>query len=234
MSDLFGALGQAWPRLLLYPGGLSAVLAALIFARLRGVRRFATPTSAGLIDLLPPLSVMTLLPLAPAAPFPYGLDLLTALALLLWPALRRAAVERCDLLQLAAQSLPVLLAGCALASAVGTLDLSGLLRWPSTPARQVAFLLGTGAWLAAIPRLALPQPTLADASSALGLMLIGVLPLSASLSAILTAAPTGVVIAASVTLAAVGTVACQRLPARWVNLGAVAAVTATVGILLDI
>lgn len=233
MSDLFGALGQAWPRLLLYPGGVSAVLAALIFARLRGVRQFATLTSAGLVDLLPPLSVITLLPLAPAAPFPYGLDLLTALALLLWPALRRAATERCDPHQLAAQYLPALLAVSALASAVGTLDLSGLLQWPSTPARQAAFLLGAGAWLAAIPRLAPPQSALAAASSALGLMLIGVLPLSASLSAILTTAPAGVVIAASMTLATAGTIACQRLPARWVNLWAVAAVAATVGILLD-
>lgn len=85
MSDLLGALGQAWPRLLLYPGGLSAMLAVVMFARLRGVTITRDRHITTLIDTLPPLCVLTLLPLAPAASFAYGLDLATTLLLLMWP-----------------------------------------------------------------------------------------------------------------------------------------------------
>ncbi|OAN46924.1 hypothetical protein A6A03_11495 [Chloroflexus islandicus] len=233
MSDLLGAFGQAWLRLLLYPGGLSAVLAALVLARLRGIRQLEPLTAPRLLDLLPPLSAIALLPLAPAASFPYGLDLPTAVTLLLWPELRRAAAERRDPHQLAAHYLPTFLAAIALASAAGTFDLSGLLRWPSTPVRQAALLLGAGAWIAAIPRLAPPQPHLAAACSALGLMLIGVLPLSAAINTIAAAAPAWLGVAAAITIALAGMAAARRLPVQWGYVWASAALVAASGVLLD-
>lgn len=232
MSELLGALGLAWPRLLLYPGGLSAILAAFILMRLRGVRYLERPTSAGLLDLLPPLSVIALLPLAPAAPFPYGLDLPTATILLLWPALRRAAHERTDLQLLVTLCAPMLFAALTLASAASTFDLSGLLRWPPEPARQVAFVLGAGAWIAAVPRLLPPHPELASACSALGLLLIGTLPLIAGISAIAAATPAWLVVAAAMALATAGIVGFQRLPAQWTYLWAGAALIATGGVMI--
>lgn len=232
MSDLLGAFGQGWPRLLIYPGGLSAVLAALLLARVRGIRQMESLTAPRLLDLLPPLSAIALLPLAPAASFPYGLDLPTAVTLLLWPELRRAAAERCDPHQLAAHYLPAFLAVLALASATGTFDLSGLLRWPSTPVRQAAFLLGAGAWIVAIPRLAPPQPNIAAACSALGLVLVGILPLSASINTI-AAAPAWLGIAAAMAIALTGLAASRRLPVQWGYGWAIAALVATSGVLLD-
>ncbi|MCS6887657.1 hypothetical protein [Chloroflexus sp.] len=232
MSELLGALGNAWLRLLLYPGGLSAMLAAFILMRLRGVRHLKRPTSAGLLDLLPPLCVITLLPLAPAAPFPYGLDLLTAMLLLLWPALRRAATERAEPQSLAAQYIPMALAALNLASAANTLELSGLLRWPPEPARQVAFVLGAGAWIAAVPRLVPPHPELASACSALGLLLIGTLPLIAGISVIAAATPAWLVVAAAMALATAGIVGFQRLPAQWTYLWAGAALIAAGGVMI--
>lgn len=233
MSDLLGAFGQAWLRLLLYPGGLSAVLAALILARLRGIQQFEPLTAPRLLDLLPPLSAIALLPLAPAASFPYGLDLPTAVTLLLWPELRRAAAERCDPHQLAAHYLPAFLAAIALVSAAGAFDLSGLLRWPSTPVRQATFLIGAGAWIAAIPRLAPPQPHLAAACSALGLMLIGVLPLSAAINTIATTAPAWLGVAAAMAITLAGMAAARRLPVQWGYAWASAALAAAGGVLLD-
>jgi hypothetical protein len=181
MSDILGALGQAWPRLLLYPGGISALLMVLIVARLRGI----PPATLGpftLIDLLPPLSVITLLPLTPAAPFAYGLDVPTALLMLLWPSFRRAARERIAPQQMLEWYLPLLIAATALVSVTTTLDLSGLLRWPAEPLRQLCFLLGVLAWIAALPPVTSLQSNLAGACSEVGLLLIGVLPLIAGLS----------------------------------------------------
>ncbi|WP_298405312.1 hypothetical protein [uncultured Chloroflexus sp.] len=232
MSDLLGTFGQGWPRLLLYPGGLSAVLAALLLARVRGIRQMEPLTAPRLIDLLPPLSAIALLPLAPAAAFAYSLDLLTAVTLLLWPELRRAAAERCDPNQLAAQYLPTFLAALALVSAAGTFELSGLLRWPPSPMRQAAFLLGAGAWIVAIPRLAPPQPHLAAACSALGLMLVGILPLSAAINTI-TVAPAWLSVAAAMAIALAGIAASCRLPVQWGYGWAIAALVATSGVLLD-
>ncbi len=181
MSDILGALGQAWPRLLLYPGGISALLMVLIVARLRGI----PPATLGLftlIDLLPPLSVITLLPLSPAAPFAYGLDLPTALLLLLWPSFRRAAQERIAPQSMYERYLPLLIAATALVSVTTTLDLSGLLHWPAEPLRRLGILLGALAWIAAVPLITSLQNDLAGACSEVGLLLIGVLPLIAGLS----------------------------------------------------
>lgn len=232
MSDLLGAFGQAWLRLLLYPGGLSAVLAALLLARVRGIRHMEPLTAPRLLDLLPPLSAVALLPLAPAVSFPYSLDLPTAVTLLLWPELRRAAVEHRDPQQRAAHYLPAFLAALALASAAGSFELNALLRWPPSPIRQAAFLLGAGAWIVAIPRLAPPQPNIAAACSALGLVLVGVLPLSAAINTIATA-PAWLGIAAAMTIALAGIAAARRLPVQWGYVWAIAALVATSGVLLD-
>jgi hypothetical protein len=181
MSDILGALGQAWSRLLLYPGGLSAVLMVLIVARLRGIP-LATVGPFTLLDLLPSLGVITLLPLTPAAPFAYGLDVPTALLMLLWPSFRRAARERIAPQQMLEWYLPLLIAATALVSVTTTLDLSGLLRWPAEPLRQLCFLLGVLAWIAALPPVTSLQSNLAGACSEVGLLLIGVLPLIAGLN----------------------------------------------------
>ncbi len=181
MSDILGALGQAWPRLLLYPGGLSAVLMVLIVARLRGIP-LATVGPFTLLDLLPPLGVITLLPLSPAAPFDYGLDMPTALLLLLWPSFRRAAQERIAPQPMLEWYLPLLIAATALVSVTTTLDLSGLLHWPAEPLRRLGFLLGALAWIAAVPPITSSQHDLSVACSEVGLLLMGVLPLIAGLS----------------------------------------------------
>lgn len=233
MSDLLGAFGQAWPRLLIYPGGLSAVLAALLLARVRGIRHMEPLTAPRLLDLLPPLSAIALLPLAPAAAFPYGLDVLTAVTLLLWPELRRAAAERRDPHQPAGYYLPAFLAALALASAAGSFELNALLRWPPSPIRQAAFLLGAGAWIASIPRLSPPQPHLTAACSAWGLTLVGVLPLSAAVNTIAAAAPAWLGVAAAMAIALAGIAAARHLPVQWGYVWAIAALVATGGVLLD-
>jgi hypothetical protein len=222
MSDILGALGQAWPRLLLYPGGISALLMVLIVARLRGI----PPATLGpftLIDLLPPLSVITLLPLTPAAPFAYGLDVPTALLMLLWPSFRRAARERIAPQQMLEWYLPLLIAATALVSVTTTLDLSGLLRWPAEPLRQLCFLLGVLAWIAALPPVTSLQSNLAGACSEVGLLLIGVLPLIAGLSTlpIINQIPPLILVPATLIVAviAAGSTRHLSLPARYLLAG---------------
>jgi len=222
MSDILGALGQAWPRLLLYPGGISALLMVLIVARLRGI----PPATLGpftLIDLLPPLSVITLLPLTPAAPFAYGLDVPTALLMLLWPSFRRAARERIAPQQMLEWYLPLLIAATALVSVTTTLDLSGLLRWPAEPLRQLCFLLGALAWIAAVPPITSLQNNLAGACSEVGLLLIGVLPLIAGLSTlpIINQIPPLILVPATLIVAviAAGSTRHLSLPSRYLLAG---------------
>ena len=106
MSELLGALGLAWPRLLLYPGGAFALGAGwLLAAWLSGCagRPVAPPSAPGPGDLLaalPPLAAIALMPLAPARSFPYGLDLVIALTLLEWPrALQGRGLSRGEALQ---------------------------------------------------------------------------------------------------------------------------------------
>ncbi|WP_028459583.1 hypothetical protein [Chloroflexus sp. Y-396-1] len=222
MSDILGALGQAWPRLLLYPGGISALLMVLIVARLRGIPP-ATLEPFTLIDLLPPLSVITLLPLTPAAPFAYGLDVPTALLMLLWPSFRRAARERIAPQQMLEWYLPLLIAATALVSVTTTLDLSGLLRWPAEPLRQLCFLLGTLAWIAAVPPITSLQNDLAGACSEVGLLLIGVLPLIAGLSTlpIINQIPPLILVPATLIVAviAAGSTRHLSLPSRYLLAG---------------
>ncbi|WP_287156377.1 hypothetical protein [Chloroflexus sp.] len=218
MSDLLGALGQAWPRLLLYPGGLSAVLGIFVFARLRGVKITSGYNITTLIDVLPPLSVLTLLPLAPAASFAYGLDLATTLLLLMWPVMRRAALERRDPRAVINQYLPIIMAAMVFASITNTLSLSGLLRWPAEPLPQIGYGLGTVAWFIGSSQIMSTKPDLATACSELGFVMVGVLPLSAGLQALPVAGeiPGWGIAFTSVVIAMAITIGAGYLP-RWIR-----------------
>ncbi len=191
MGELLGALGLAWPRLLLYPGGIFALGASWLLARwLRwctGQPPLSLPplTLSDRINVLPPLIVLTLLPLAPAANFPYGIDLVVAVSLLEWPQLcatnqpppeRGALVRRYGLL---------ILAGLGMLEGAGSMTLSDLVMWPTAWPARVLLLGGAGLWLAALPRLLADPATQRPAGQcrALGLLLLGTLPLSGALTA---------------------------------------------------
>ncbi|NJM06235.1 hypothetical protein HC891_08620 [Candidatus Gracilibacteria bacterium] len=82
MGELLVTVGQAWPRLLLYPGGLSAIALAWVLSRGAGVR---VVSAADLMLAAGPLLLISLLPLPGARDFPYTLDLFSALLLLELP-----------------------------------------------------------------------------------------------------------------------------------------------------
>ncbi len=183
MRELLVSLGLAWPRLLLYPGGLFALVASWLLARWLGrcsyepVQPAAGPPPS-LVDLLPPLAVLSLLPLAPARSFPFGLDLLVAGIMLLWPQRQSLLSERGRLAGGA------LLSGAiAMAAATGGLGLSGLLSWPATWAERLVLLAASGLWLVGVACLPEPPAGLAGRLSRLGLVLIGSLPLLGALAA---------------------------------------------------
>lgn len=208
MGELLGALGLAWPRLLLYPGGIFALVAAwLLAAWLRRcacapiLQPEATWQPKRLIVAVAPLAVLSLLPLAPARPFPYGLDLFVALALLEWPRvwLRSNPTERLAHTQepsalahpqpptrsaLLSAYWPLLFAAWGWAEAAGGLGLSHLLAWPEPLARQMLMLTSTALWLTGLPLLLHNEPHgLVGRLRALGLTLIACLPLVALLAA---------------------------------------------------
>ncbi|PDW03590.1 hypothetical protein [Candidatus Viridilinea mediisalina] len=224
MGELLGALGLAWPRLLFYPGGIFALVAAWLLAMwLRHCARalilepeatwqpnriipftivdcrlqigehgapmgFSVLDNAacsrviGIIATVPPLAVVSLLPLAPARPFPYGLDLIVALALLEWPRIwLQRQPTRNDLLH---AYWPLLIAAWGWSEATGGLGLSRLLAWPEPMARQILMLMGTALWLTSLPPLLDGElRSLAARLRALGLLLIACLPLIALLAA---------------------------------------------------
>jgi hypothetical protein len=186
MSELLGALGLAWPRLLLYPGGLFALLAA----RLLGawlLRCGCMPRSESgfgqLAVLLPALATVSLLPLAPARSFPFGLDLAVAFALLTWSyglGLHRSALVRVYG--------PLLLAALGFAAATGGLELSRLLRLPESGLTRGIFACATALWLLGLPRLLALRPGgIGGDVQALGLLLIAALPVLGGLAVLLAA-----------------------------------------------
>lgn len=192
MGELFGALGLAWPRLLLYPGGLFALGASWLLARWLawcGRRPWAAGApvgAAGMLELVPPLAALTLLPLAPARGFPYGLDLVVAVGLLEWPRLRllvRAGPGRAALVR----SYGPLVVGAALmAAGAGGLGLSGLLSWPGGWLERLLLAGGACIWLLALPGLLAAGPWgVAGRLRALGLLLVGALPWVGGLAALL-------------------------------------------------
>lgn len=211
MGELLGALGLAWPRILLYPGGLFALVAAWLLDRwLRRCRAGAGwpahgtgPAGGGGLGqglaplaLVAPLAVLTLLPLAPARSFPYGLDLVAAIALLELP--RLLALRELDRERLGREYAPLLVAALGMTSAVGSAGLSRLLLPPEGWRARALLAAGTVLWLLALPRLlpggadapgaprtaqAAPSTPPAEQLRALGLLLIGVLPLLGALAA---------------------------------------------------
>jgi hypothetical protein len=183
MGELLGAVGLAWPRLLLYPGGLFALAAAWLLGRWLGIAGLGTGSQGwGFLAVVPPLVAVSLLPLAPARAFPYGLDLVIALALLEAP--RLGALARAGREELARDYLPLLVAAAAMAGAAGGLELTRLLRVPEAwPGRA---LLGVGAalWLVALPRLVAGGPAgLAGRLRSLGLLAVAALPVLGALAA---------------------------------------------------
>jgi len=100
MGEWLGALGLAWSRLLLYPGGLSALLAAWLLDRVlmtdnqRRAAVMASPEAVSLIGVsavAAPLLLISLLPLPRSGFFGYTPDLLVGLLLLEWPQLLLSA-----------------------------------------------------------------------------------------------------------------------------------------------
>ncbi|GAB4449781.1 MAG: hypothetical protein OHK0015_55070 [Chloroflexi bacterium OHK40] len=190
MGELLGAIGLAWPRLLLYPGGLFAVVAAhLLGAWLRRcagspVPAMALPGPATLCHAVGTLALLALLPLAPARSVPFGLDLFMALGLLEWPYLaRRASRER-----VLRAYLPLIVATTALATATGSVELTALLRVPASPQGQALLAGGTALWLLALRRLLTDASGgVADDLRALGLLLVAALPVLGALASLLEA-----------------------------------------------
>lgn len=244
MGELLGALGLAWPRLLLYPGGLFALGAAWLLGR--WLARCGLAPGGGwhgaggagmlpaLLGAVPPLAAISLLPLAPARPFPYGLDLVAALALLEAPRLWRAAGDAdasgaIGRAALARAYLPLLVAAAALAEAAGGLELTRLLRLPEGWPGRALLGLGAALWLAALPPLLADGPAgLVGRLRALGLLAVAALPLLAALAAagLLPAEYAGWALPpAALLLAGLGLGAAARLPWRAhavVGLGAAA------------
>jgi hypothetical protein len=175
LNELLALLGRAWPRLLLYPGGLAAFAAIwlLAFLQARGPRPPAQDPRLkarawflALGSLAPPWLALALLPLPPAPILSRQIDLLVALGLLECPLLlaiardlrvphqatRAAAVRR---LAAALNGYPpLILAALALAQASGSFELAALARVPGEPAPAFAaplHWLGAAAWVLALP-----------------------------------------------------------------------------------
>ncbi|NWF81947.1 MAG: hypothetical protein HXY37_18180 [Chloroflexi bacterium] len=190
MGELFGALGLAWPRLLLYPGGLFALVASWLLgrwlARCGGVPHGPAapllPDAA--LEFVPPLVALSLLPLAPARAFPYGLDLPVTLALLEWPRARVLASDARTPAELVRDYGLLLVAVLAMTVAVGGLELTRLLRWPAAWPAQALLASGAALWLLALPRLISGGPPgPAGALRTLGLLLVATLPVLGALAA---------------------------------------------------
>jgi len=189
MSELLGAIGLAWPRLLLYPGGVFALVASWLLGGWLA-RCGCGPTAQGRAGLgapgalVAPLVALALLPLAPARSFPYGLDLVVALVLLEWPWAMGWSAQRRE--ELARAYAPLLVAGLGLVEACGGLELTRLLRWPEPLVAQLLLGASAALWLAALPRLLASGPGgLAGRLRALGLLLVATLPLLGALAATL-------------------------------------------------
>lgn len=121
-NELLALLGRAWPRLLIYPGGLAAFLLIWLIERTQN-RKTAKPQNrrtedrgsriedrpaaifhprssvAGWLEasaIVLPWLGLALLPLPHAAGMGRQIDMVAALALLEWPLLLAIAIEVCD------------------------------------------------------------------------------------------------------------------------------------------
>jgi hypothetical protein len=158
-AELLALLGRFWPRLLIYPGGLAALLAgAVILWFQRRSLRGPAPAGAGALAPLAALSAvavpwlgLALLPLPLAASVGRSVDVIFALALLEWPRLLAAArdVEQGRSARLAAalNSYPPLIGALLLlALPGGSLDVQLL---GQAPAQESGRLAGAGHWVGA-------------------------------------------------------------------------------------
>lgn len=185
MGEWFGALGLAWPRLLLYPGGLSALFLAWLLDRVvvpqaprRATAGHHPPDIVALSAVVAPLLLISLLPLPYTRPFDYTPDLPTALVLLEWPLLlqmgttRQAAAPAQYRALLAGYTL-LLLATLVLAQISGSLRLDVLTRTFEQPALTTALerLAVSAGWSIAL--LPLLRFSLADTAAADGLLTWG-------------------------------------------------------------
>ncbi len=154
MGELLAALGQAWPRLLIYPGGASALLLAWLICRLAPARLPGLPPALALPAIVTPLAALALLPMPYSQPFPYGPDLLLTLALLDLPLWLRLLREPAPLAFAYRAGLPagyalLLLALALLAGEVASFNPGVLAAGPpeiATPAMQSRYLAGLLAW----------------------------------------------------------------------------------------
>jgi hypothetical protein len=199
MGELLAAIGLAWPRLLLYPGGLAAFGLAWLLGlwmqaagdrrQDRALHRIESPPLRliDIADALPPLLALTLLPLPPARSFPYGIDLVAALALIAWSRLRHQAASG-GLVGAGLRALlpgyGLLLLGATLMSAgAGSIELSRLLRGPGTALSWGLLLGGGGLWLLGHGRLYDGARGWAARLGELGHLWIGAMPILAALAA---------------------------------------------------
>lgn len=92
LSELLALIGLAWPRLLLYPGGLAAFALVWLLAGRRLPARWPNLALA-LSAIVPAWLGVALLPLPAAARFERPIDALLAFGLLSWPLLLSALVD---------------------------------------------------------------------------------------------------------------------------------------------
>jgi hypothetical protein len=174
-AELLALLGRAWPRLLIYPGGLAGLMAAsaiLAYQHRQRPKDHALADGQGNGIALTPLEAISavaapwlglaLLPLPLAASIDRSIDCVVALALLEWPRLlaatretRAGALHRLSALL---NSYPPLIAAVLLLVATGgSLDLAIL---PSTPADTAPPIARAAHWLGAAGLLLALSPLL--------------------------------------------------------------------------
>jgi hypothetical protein len=173
-NELLALLGLAWPRLLLYPGGLTAFAVVWLMERPGWRRRTAPsageqvpaalPCAQAISAVVLPWLGLALLPLPQVARLTRQTDLIVVLALLEWPLVLTIAGEFCAstpdgdarlVRRLAAvlNSYPPLILA-ALALAAGSFEVGALTRPldASAPSRLVELhWLGALAWTLALP-----------------------------------------------------------------------------------
>jgi hypothetical protein len=171
-ADLLTTLGQAWSRLLIYPGGLFMLALVYLPNMLRILRaprstlnhwrasRIPHPASriphpASLTTIAAPWLAIALLPLLGAAPLGRPIDLVVALALLEWPRLLAAAedLRRGEdawprgirrLAALLNGAPPLVLAALLFAQAAGSLELT---TWAQVPSEHTSPMMLGLRWL---------------------------------------------------------------------------------------
>lgn len=167
MGEWLGALGLAWPRLLLYPGGVSALLLAWLLDRVltRNPRRGSAngKKTASLLDIsaaVAPLLLISLLPLPQSGFFWYTPDLPVALILLEWPqflliarTLRSTPTDGAERQQITIEGyLLLLMASLIFVQAAGSFRLAALTQ-SADPPRLSSLLLrlvGMAGWSIAL------------------------------------------------------------------------------------